>query len=167
MSIDERVMSIADAAKQGQKPRYKDVLYLLSFDPYSVEAAYLAVRAREIALVAAKGIGLVEAQIGVDASACPQNCRYCSFAALYANKEEARLAVVPLEEIVSHARVFDAAGAHLISLMATAGLPFEQYREIVRTVREAISNDLPLLINCGDITASEARQLKEAGAQAA
>lgn len=51
MSIDSRVMAIADAAKEGQAPSRDDVVYLLGFDGYSPEAAYVGVRAREIAVV--------------------------------------------------------------------------------------------------------------------
>lgn len=39
MPIDERAMRIADASNAGGGPSRDDVMHLLSFDAYSVEAA--------------------------------------------------------------------------------------------------------------------------------
>lgn len=170
MSIDQRATEIADAAAAGSAPSRDDVLHLLSFDPHSPEAAYAAVRAREITVKAGKGRGLVHAQIGVDAHPCPENCRFCTFAASSLDAEKGCATdesdEVPIERIVEAARHFDEAGVSLISLMATAGLPFERYLEMLRAVREAVSPDMPLLANAADFTLDQARELKAAGAQA-
>lgn len=163
-------MEIADAAMAGNAPSRDDLLHLLSFNPRSPEAAYAVVRAREIAEQAGNGAGLVHAQIGVDAKPCPENCRFCAFAAsnldagagCFTNESDE----VPLERIVEAARNFDEAGVGLISLMATAGLPFERYLEMLRAVREAVSPDMPLLANTADFTLDQAHALKAAGAQA-
>lgn len=171
MAIDQRVMAIADAAAEGTSPTRDDVLHLLSFDAYSVEAAYVCAIARQMAVKAGDGIGLIHAQIGVDAYPCPENCRFCTFAAInyeadkgYRFDDEPE---VSLEHIAAIARTFDEEGVHLISLMATAGLPFERYLEMVRTVRTAVSPDMPIMVNTGDLTLSEAQALKEAGVQVA
>lgn len=170
MPIDNRAMEIADAARAGQAPTRDDVLYLLSFDCHSPEAAYVGVRAREIAHAASGGVGHVHAQIGVDALPCPENCRFCTFAAMntqadvgFATNEDYE---VPLERIAQIASHFDEAGVHLISLMATAGLPFERYLEMVAAVRGVVSPDMPLMANMGDITLEQAHALKAAGVQA-
>ena len=170
--IDERVMLIADAALEGDAPSRDDVLYLLDFDCYSVEAAYVMARARQIGVQACKGIGLIEGQIGVDANACPMNCQYCSFAAVNSGiidngvNEETSFEV-PIDEIVRYARMLDQKGVHLISLMATAGLPFDRYLEMVAAVREAITPDQIILANTRDLTLAEAQALKAAGADTA
>lgn len=170
MPIDQRAMEIADAAAAGSAPSRDELLHLLSFDPHSPEAAYVAVRAREISMRAGKGAGLAHAQIGVDACPCPENCRFCTFAASNLGAEKGcavnESSEVPLERIVEAARHFDEAGVSLISLMATAGLPFERYLEMLRAVREAVSPEMPLLANTADFTLEQARELKAAGAQA-
>lgn len=81
--VDERVMQIADDAAHGTAATRDDALNLLGFDGYSVEAAYVCARARQIGERACHGIGLIEGQIGVDANPCPENCKYCSFAAIW------------------------------------------------------------------------------------
>lgn len=169
--IDERVMAIADAALEGKTPSREGVTYLLGFDPYSVEAAYVNTRARELGERACGGIGLIEGQIGVDANPCPMDCRYCSFASANSSALDPALVEgggleVPLDDIVRYARVLDENGVHLISLMATAALPFERYLEMVSAVRDAIADDQIILANMRDVSLEEARALKNAGADA-
>ena len=71
--LDERAMHIADTAAEGALPTRSDVMYLLQFDPYSPEAAYVGAKAREVGMRACEGRGFVYAQIGVDSTACPEN----------------------------------------------------------------------------------------------
>ena len=170
--VDERVMQIADDALAGMPPSRDDVLYLLGFDAYSVEAAYVNAQARHIAVQACEGIGLIEGQIGVDAHPCPMNCQYCSFAIVNSGIVDNGASAennyeVPVEEIVRYARMLDEKGVHLISLMATAGLSFDRYLEMVAAVRNAIADDQIILANTRDLTPEEAQKLKEAGANCA
>ena len=162
--VDERVMQIADAVLEVQVPSRDDVLYLLGFGCYSVEAAYVNARARQLGMRASGGIGLIEAQIGVDALPCPENCRYCSFAAVNSGIGDDAPAIVALDDIVASARLFDAHNVSLISLMATAALPFDRYLEMVAAVREAVAPDMAILANTRDLSLEDARALKEAGA---
>ena len=48
--IDERAMRIVDDAVEGKAPSRSDIMHLLRFDAYSVEAAYACARAREIGM---------------------------------------------------------------------------------------------------------------------
>lgn len=166
MGVDERVMAIADAAVAGEAPTFEDVMYLLGFQGYTPESAYVEVRARQIGEKASEGIGTIHAQIGVDANPCPMNCQYCSFAEVNKGVFSGN-AHVPLDEIVRYARFFDEKGVHLISLMATAGLSFADYVRIVEAVRAEISDDMPILANAPDMSLAKARELKAAGANAA
>lgn len=186
---------IVDAAAADGGLAREDVLRLLALDAASEDAAYVRARAHEVALRAAGGRGLVHAQIGVDEHPCPENCRFCLFAACNGGRggqegkagsgrrgngapsreadgrasgqEGPRSYEVPLDGIVAAARTFDTAGVHLISLMATAGLPFDRLGQMVAAVREAVSPDMPILVNAADMTPGQARALKDAGATAA
>lgn len=142
-----------------------ELAFLFEFATLSSEAAHVRWAARTITARACNGVGQIYAQIGIDALPCPANCDFCAFAAAR-SRDVARNAVVPTEQVVAYARAFDEAGVHLVSLMSTAGLSFEHMLDVVRSVRSAVSDDLPLLVNTGDLTADEARQLKDAGAQA-
>ena len=167
--LDERAMQIADDAVAGLAPSRSDVVYLLRFDAYSVEAAYVCARARELGMRACGGRGFVYAQIGVDSTACPENCRFCSFAALNTDPQayDPAHVEVPIGRIVHYAKLFDDAGADLISLMATAGLDFDRYLNMVRAVRASVSAGTVVMANTGDLTFEQAKALRDAGATAA
>lgn len=167
--LDERVEQIADDAARGKLPTRSDIIYLLSFDPYSPEAAYACAKAREIGMRACNGRGYVYAQIGVDETACPENCRFCSFAAVNidpATYDPAQVQV-PVDRIVHYARLFDDAGVDLVSLMATAGLDFDSYLDMVRAVRASVSDTMVIMANTGDLSLEQAQALKDAGVNAA
>ena len=168
--INERIMQITDDALAGKVPTRDDVMHLLKFDAYSVEAAYVCARARELGMRACRGLGYVYAQIGVDENPCPENCRFCSFAASHyqpGENGEAASFEVPIGRIVHYAKLFDAEGVDLVSLMATAALDFDRYLDMVRAVRASVSDDLVIMANTGDLTLEQARALHEAGADAA
>ena len=167
--LDERVMRIADEAARENAPTREDIVYLLSFDAYSPEAAHVGAIARQIGMRACGGRGYVHAQIGVDSTACPKNCRFCSFAAVNVDRGayDSAQVEVPLDRIVHYARLFDEEGADLVSLMATAALDFDRYLEMVRAVRASVSDGLTIMANTGDLTLEQARALKGAGADAA
>lgn len=167
--LDERVEQIADDAAQGKLPARSDIMYLLRFDAYSPEAAYVCAKARQVGMRACDGRGYVYAQIGVDETACPENCLFCSFAATNVDPEtyDPSHVQVPIGRIVHYAKVFDDAGVDLISLMATAGLDFERYLDMVRAVRASVRDDLVIMANTGDLSIEQAQALKEAGATAA
>ena len=167
--LDEKVMQIADAAAEGALPTRADIMRLLKFDAYSPEAAYVCAKAREIGMRACGGRGYVYAQIGVDETACPENCLFCSFAAVNTDPEtyDPASVEVPIGRIVHYAKVFDDAGVDLISLMATAGLPFDRYLDMVRAVRASVRDDLMIMANTGDLSIEQAHALNEAGATAA
>ncbi len=167
--LDERVVQIADDAVLGKVPTRSDVVYLLRFDAYSLEAAYVCAIARQIGMRACNGKGYVYAQIGVDETACPKNCRFCSFAAVNTNPKEydSVHVEVPVGRIVHYAKLFDNEGVNLISLMATAALDFDRYLDMIRAVRASVSDDMLIMANTGDLTIEQAQSLKDAGANAA
>ena len=75
----------------------------------------------EAGMRACRGRGYVYAQIGVDCTPCPKNCRFCSYAAVNIGPEppDPSSYEVPIGRIVHFAKLFDDTGVHLLSLMAT------------------------------------------------
>jgi biotin synthase len=130
----------------------------------SPQAQALISAARLLTRQANGGRGQVFAQIGLDALPCPEMCQYCSFAA-NSTALEAR-DVLSLDEVVAYARAFDAAGIHLVSLMATAACDFQRYLAITAAVRQVLQPSVPILANLGDLDAGQAQALRQAGANA-
>ena len=173
------VEDIVVRAVAGQRIPADELLPLFDLPTHSAEAAHVMWAAQTIARETTGNIGQIYAQIGIDALPCPANCDFCDLAAknVRAAQDAAgdtaevratlRDAVVPLEDVVAYARTFDDAGVHLISLMATAGLSFERILDTVAAVRAAVHDDMPILVNIGDMTLDQAQAVKTAGAQAA
>ncbi len=128
--------------------------------PGTSESAYLQQGAWDMVREASSGYGLLYTQIGIDANPCPGNCACCSFAASVNRWAERELS---LDEVLEYARIFDANGAHLISLMTTAAYDFDRYVEVIAAVREVISPNAALMINTGDFDLDQAKRMKDAG----
>ena len=162
--LDKSVESIVDRAIEGESPCRDEMLMLMGIDVESAEAAYVRWGAKVLGRRASGGVGQIYAQIGLDATPCPENCAFCSLAAR--NNSSKGRAEVPDDEITHYAGVFDEAGVHLISLMATAAFDFEHFLQVATAVRNVVGDDMPLMANIGDVTSEQAHRLKEAGVQA-
>lgn len=164
--IDEHARQLVDAACAGATLTCDDLVLLLNLAQDAPAAAYVCSRADELSRKACKGRGFIHAQIGLDRLPCPENCRFCLFAACNRPVEDKGPFLVDLDDVVHAARIFAEGGAHLISLMATASYPFSQLEEAVRQVHEAASQSA-VMVNCGDMDANQAKRLREAGASVA
>ena len=156
--IDPTVQDIVDRALDGERVPVEDLLPLFGFPTSSAEAAHIIWAARRIGEEASHNTGQVYAQIGIDGLPCWVDCQFCQFAANI-SPDDAEDAIIPLEEVVNYARTFDEAGVHLISLMSTGSFPFHRLLETVQAVRDAVRDDMPLLVNTGDLSLEQAKQL--------
>ena len=165
--IDRHIEALAFDAVAGAKIAPDQLEPLFALDEDGAEAALILWAAQAIGRATSNNTGQVYAQIGLDALPCPMDCQFCSLSRMAAGDTSYGDAIVPLDEVVRLASSFDRAGVHLISLMATAALPYKRILEAVRAVREAVSADMPIMINMGDMSLAQAIALKEAGAQVA
>lgn len=163
--IDRSVEALVDRAIAGTPPSKQETVALLTTDASSPEAAYIRWGAELIGREGSHDTGQIYAQIGVDASPCPENCAFCTLAA--SNSAGEGPAEVAVDAIAGYASTFDRAGVHLISLMSTARFDFNRFLSIVKAVRRSVSPDMPLMANIGDIDVEQARALAAAGVQAA
>jgi biotin synthase len=153
-----------EATQQGRLLEYAEALELLTMPADEALTEQVLATGRALTWRAADGRGQLYAQIGIDAQPCLIDCHHCAFAV--GNGEHTQPIKMDLDEIVAHARIFDAGGVHLISLMTTAAYSFDEYLEVMRAVRNAVRPEMPLLANCNDMNAEQARHLKAAGADA-
>lgn len=161
------IQGIIERASRDEGLARANVELLLSFGAESAEAQLMNAAAKELAMRAAQDEGRIYAQIGVDALPCPENCRFCSFAACNVQGQDMRDAIMPLDAVVSYARIFADAGCDLISLMATAALPFSTFLEMASAVAEVAEGRALIMANVGDMTLSQAEALRSAGIDAA
>ncbi|MDR2672615.1 MAG: radical SAM protein [Coriobacteriales bacterium] len=159
------VYDIVDKGLLGKGLDKHETTILYSVHARSKEAAYLRWAAQELSL-SIKGIKAeVHAQIGLNGTICPKNCKFCSFAA--SNNARKGKYELPKDDVVEYAQIYEEDGANLILLLTTASYRFDKLEEMVAAVRAVISAELPLLVNTDDLTLDQWKRLKAAGANGA
>ncbi|MDO4841503.1 MAG: hypothetical protein Q3982_02355 [Phoenicibacter congonensis] len=161
-----RVCEIIEKGLTGAGLAEDEILELFKLDPESPLTSYLMWAGRQLQFELCNGKAEVHAQVGLNSSTCPHNCKFCSFAACNDVREKGKYEV-PVEEVLEDVKIFIEDGANLILLLATGTYPKQKAAEMVQTVREIIDPDMPLLINFDDMSAEDVRLYHEAGANGA
>lgn len=162
---DPKIYEIIEKGLEGNGLTEEETLALYEVEETSREAALIRWAGQELSMQAADGIAEIHAQIGLNSTICPKNCKFCSFAACNgARKGKYEL---PKEDVLEYAKIYEEEGANLILMLTTASYSFNKLLDMVVAVREVISPEMPLLVNTEDMTLERAKALKEAGAQGA
>lgn len=164
-ALNKEIIDIIDKGMEGAGLLPEETLKLYSLKEDSPEAAILRWAGQEMSLKASNGKAEIHAQIGLNATVCPKNCKFCSFAAC--NGVRKGRYELPKEDVLEYAKLYEEQGANLILMLTTASYSFDQLEDMVGSVREVISPDMPLLVNTEDMTLERAKRLKAAGAQGA
>jgi biotin synthase len=163
--FDSEVYEIVEHALEGHGLERDEILRLYQVPETSKEAAYIRWAGQELSMRATGGEAEIHAQIGLNSTTCPKNCKFCSFAAC--NTARKGKYELPREDVIEYAKIYEEEGANLILLLATASYSFDKVLEMASAVREVISADMPLLVNIEDMTLERALQLKEIGVNGA
>jgi biotin synthase len=159
--IDMKVYEILEKAALGNGLPDEDIEVLYGVNPTSREAAAIRQLGQELSMKAANGKAEVHAQIGLNATPCQYNCKFCSFAAcakLRKGKVES-----PKEEVLEYAKAYVEQGANAIVCLCTGSYEFEKLIDMMGSVREIIPADMPLLVNTDDFSLEQAHQLYATG----
>ena len=163
--FDHEIYDIVEKGLEGNGLSAEDVLALYEVDETSKEAAYIRWAGQELSMIAADGVAEIHAQIGLNSTVCPKNCKFCSFAAC--NNVRKGKYELPKEDVLEYAKLYVEEGANLILMLTTASYSFDKLVDMVGSVREVIPADMPLLVNTDDMQLDQCRQLKAAGANGA
>lgn len=159
--LTPRVVDLVDKALEGNGLEFEEMEYLYGVDPLSRDSYLIRWAAHQMSLAATNGKAEIHAQIGLNGSSCGKNCKFCSFAVcngLVKGKFE-----LSTEDVKYYCDEYVEAGANLILMLSTASYKFEKLLEMTEVARSVIGYDIPLLINTGDMTLEQAKQLKAAG----
>ena len=163
--FDQEIYDIVEKGLEGNGLSAEDVLALYEVEETSKEAAYIRWTGQELSMIAADGVAEIHAQIGLNSTVCPKNCKFCSFAAC--NNVRKGKYELPKEDVLEYAKLYVEEGANLILMLTTASYSFDKLVDMVGSVREVIPADMPLLVNTDDMQLDQCRQLKAAGANGA
>ncbi len=129
--------------------------------PGSPESFAVMAEARRLSMALNDGLAEVHGQFAVNMAPCPINCAYCAFAARAGVFTE-RWELAP-DEAAARAAALEAEGANAIYLMATDNFDHARYLEIGQETRRTLRAETALTANVGDVSPTQARQLREAG----
>lgn len=159
--FDNQVYEIVEHGLEGNGLTREETRALFEVPERTKEAALIRWAGQELSLKAANGIAEIHGQIGLNATKCPMDCGFCSFA----KSADCRVGDFELtrDEVVEYAKLHMENEVNLILLLCTASYRFDKLIEMAQAVREVIPADMPLLVNTDDLTAERAAQLRTVG----
>ena len=159
--MDTEIIRIINKALDGGLLDNKEIMALLSVENLSPEAFAIQQAGRAFTSQLCGGEAEIHAHIGLDAAPCPNDCKFCSFAA--SNKIFRTHEVIPLEQVIAEAQAMEAAGANALYLVTTVHYGEEKFLETAQAVRAGLSTDVPLIANVPDFDEDYARELVRIG----
>lgn len=103
-------------------------------------------------------------QIGLNASPCPMNCKFCSMAeSNYMMENTFKKTIADIEELKDTAKQLVEAGTHDLFLMTTADYPISEYLAIGSEIKKILPKGVRLVANIGDFDQGTADDLVNAG----
>jgi len=140
----------------------QEIVSMLEIDPRSREAALLMGESSRISRELTDNTAEVHGQFALNLAPCPVNCRFCAFAAKYGIFKEPKELTV--QECVDYALGFDNSEENAaVFLMTTANYDFGKFIEISSEVRKVLRPETLMIANVGDMTAEQAKRMKDAG----
>ncbi|MBR5259809.1 MAG: radical SAM protein [Eggerthellaceae bacterium] len=159
--FDHEILDIIEKGLEGNGLTFDETVKLYELDENAKESSLLRWAGQELSMRSADGLAEVHAQIGLNSTTCPRNCKFCSFAAC--NSARAQSFELSRQDVVDYAKEYEEQGANLILLLTTASYKFDKLIEMAQAVREVISPEMPLLVNTDDLTLERCHALKAAG----
>lgn len=103
-------------------------------------------------------------QIGLNASPCPMNCKFCSMAASnYVMGTTFQKTMEDIEDLKLMAGQLAEDGTDDLFLMTTADYPVDEFLAIGHAIRQILPDHVRLVANIGDFDLQTAGRLKAAG----
>lgn len=159
--MDISIQKILDKALQDESLSRDEIIALLSLDSTTTAVETLYQAGREAARSFSKNQGRIWVAIGVDYQPCPMNCRFCSFGEAW-GLIKSRMEWPP-ERIEELAVEFADQGAHWITLRTTEDYSIDRLAELCRRVIRSTRGRVEMVANTGELTVTQAAQLKTAG----
>jgi biotin synthase len=165
MKFEPRFESIINNVFDGRGPDKEECIYLLEFDPHSLESTHMMSKANDICRKRNGNAGIIYAQIGIDVAPCSSNCQFCTFAEEHFNLLPKHMDMQEISEYVNS--LADAGDLYGVFLMTIHDFDMDYLLEAIKFTRAALPSYAPVWVNVGDISVEQARQLKDAGVEGA
>ncbi len=159
--MDSQITRIINKALDGNVLDEKEIVALLSVERLSEEAFAIQQAGRTFTSALCDGKAEIHCHVGLDASPCPSDCQFCSFAA--SAKIFTKPFRLPLEKVLEEVRTFEEAGVNAIYLVTTVRYGEEDFLETAKAVKKSLTKDIPVIANIPDFDSDYAKELKNIG----
>ena len=160
--MDPRAVELLMKGYSRQKLTEDDCRYLLSFQEFSPEAIFTRDLFKRFFRENCNNTAAIGAQIGVYTGPCSGNCGFCNFGASHTRSKTYEM---PddilrryLESCIEHGDVRE------ISLMTNHDCPIDKLVRYIGLARDILPPEVTIMVNTGDRTLDECREMKRAGA---
>jgi hypothetical protein len=122
--FDAKIYEIVEHGLEGNGLSREETRALFSVPERTKEAALIRWAGQELSLKAADGIAEIHGQIGLNATKCPMDCKFCSFA----KSADCRTEDFELtrDEVIEYAKIQMENRVNLILLLCTASYRFDK-----------------------------------------
>ncbi|MDD7363592.1 MAG: radical SAM protein [Peptoniphilus sp.] len=162
--MDKTIRYIIDKALENEMLSKEELIQLLKIEEGSEESAMMRYASRKISMRRLDGKAEIHGQIGLDASPCPIDCKFCSFAP--SNHVFETASKLSVDDIIADVNEMEREGANAVYLMTTANYKFDHFIDVVKAVKAAQITDATLVANIPDFSETNAVRLKDAGIDA-
>lgn len=159
--MDNRIVRVVNKALDGTSLSRDEIVSLFSVDYLSEEYFAILRAGRLFTSQLCEGEAEIHAHIGLDATPCPNDCKFCSFAAsakIFRGRHE-----LTEEEVLANARDFKQAGVNAIYLVTTETYDREKFLHMARLVLDELDGSIPVVANVPDFDYDYAREMKNLG----
>lgn len=145
----------------GEKLSRDEILCLLDIAPDAVQSDMMRSKARDMAAILCQNQGKVWSAVGIENKSCPMNCEFCSFGEKWGLiKEESEWSD---EDILQAARFSVSQHVSWFTLRTTELYGIERLCVLAKKILTEVPGNYHLAVNTGELTAEQAKQLKNAG----
>ena len=143
--MDKNITRIINKALDGNDLTHAEIVELFSVGYLTEEAFAIQLAGRRFTEELCDGEAEIHAHIGLDATPCPNDCKFCSFAAsarIFKGRNE-----FTEVEVLANAREFKEAGVNAVYLVTTETYDKEKFLHMATLVRDELEGAIPLVAN--------------------
>ncbi len=165
MKIDQNLIRILERIQERNAPSKADCIALLEYPETSVEAGVIRGVADALARQRFGNEAIILGQVGIEISACPAKCKFCSFGEGHTQFKPSKMTA---EEIMDVADRFTRSGdLYALFLMTMHTFDFDALLDIVQRIRTRMPKRPQIVVNIGDFDRAQAEALRQAGVNGA
>lgn len=161
MKMNHHLEKVLDKAWSGIPLDRNDCKYLLTIDEKSYDSGLLRAAASAIIRDKNDNSAIILGQIGVDVTACPGGCQFCTFGEDHTNFIESHLSEEELEKkITDFCRYDDLYGLYLMTMHE---YDLDRYLKIINRSKALAPQTTQIWANVGDSDLDAFKEMKKAG----